>query len=157
MSQTQKTTAKEVGKFGIVGVINTGVDLGIFNILKFFFGLQAIIANIISVSAAIINSYVWNKNWTFRDKDKNISRQFIIFVVLSFGGLIINTGTLLFLTQVWTLPSLLAVKIVHSLKLNFIFSDNFVFFNFAKVTAILFSMIWNFLTYKKFVFKEREI
>jgi len=153
-NKAPEATAKEVGKFGIVGVINTAVDLGIFNLLKFLFGLSVIISNVVSVSAAIVNSYIWNKNWTFRDKEKNISRQFIFFVILSIGGLIINTGALLFLTQVWTFPSLLVIRVFHFLKLSFIFSDNFVFFNFAKVAAILFSMIWNFLTYKKFVFKK---
>lgn len=153
MAEEKKELTKQVGKFGIVGIINTLVDIGIFNVLKFIFGFATVTANIISVSAAIINSYVWNKNWTFHDKDKNVSKQFIIFVLLSIGGLIINTVVLLFLTQTWTLPSDLAVKITHFIKLNSIFSDNFVFFNFAKALAILFSMVWNFITYKKFAFK----
>lgn len=156
MAEEKKELTKQVGKFGIVGIINTLVDIGIFNVLKFVFGFTTVIANIISVSAAIVNSYVWNKRWTFHDKDKNISKQFIVFVVLSIGGLIINTIVLLFLTSNWTYPSDLAVKIVHFIKLNTVFSDNFVFFNFAKACAILFSMVWNFITYKKFAFKSEN-
>jgi len=154
MENEKKELTKQVGKFGIVGVINTFVDIGIFNFLKFIIGLSTVFANIISVSAAIVNSYIWNKKWTFRDKEKNVSKQFVVFVVLSLGGLIINTVVLMFLTQSFTYPSDLAVNIVHFLKLNSFFSDSFVFFNFAKITAILFSMVWDFITYKKFAFKE---
>ncbi|MDD3679101.1 MAG: GtrA family protein, partial [Patescibacteria group bacterium] len=52
----KKETVKQAGKFGIVGVSNTLIDFGVFNLLTAVFGVYVVIANLFSVSIAIINS-----------------------------------------------------------------------------------------------------
>ena len=64
----EKIDFRRFGKFGIVGLINTAVDW-----LAFWFLIEVIIieprfAQIISQSIAILNSYIMNKRWTFKDK-----------------------------------------------------------------------------------------
>lgn len=147
-------TAKQVGKFGIVGIINTLVDVIILNVLYLGFGVKKEVANVISVSVAIVNSYILNKSWTFKDKDKNVLKQFVIFVGLSLVGLVINTYILKFLSETWTAIPDLAVSVVHYLRLNGILSDEFMILNTAKAFAILASMVWNFISYKKWAFKH---
>ena len=53
-----KETVKQVGKFGVVGIMNTVIDFGVYNLLIFAFSFYAVYASIISVSIAIINSYI---------------------------------------------------------------------------------------------------
>lgn len=148
--------AKQVGKFGLVGIINTLLDLGILNILTRFFGVQKALANIISVSVAIINSYILNKTWTFKNKEKKWAQQFIIFVLLSLVGMAINTGILIFLTERWTTIPNFFYSIVEFLNIDKIFDKEFVVLNSAKVFAIAGSMVWNYITYKKFAFNDQE-
>jgi len=152
--QTQET-AKQVGKFGIVGIINTLVDLTILNVLNLVFGIHYAIANTISVSVAIVNSYILNKSWTFKDNDKHIIKQFAIFFILSLIGLLINNSVLILLKESLTFIPNFFVSVVHFLRLNSVFSDNFVALNSAKAFAILASMVWNFITYKKFAFNKK--
>lgn len=148
-------TIKEVGKFGSVGILNTVIDLGLFNILVFSLNMAPVSANVIAVGAAIINSYVWNKLWTFNDKNtKNVTSQAALFISLSLIGLVLNTSVLKLLTDIWIVPGNFALSIIRFINLDSVFSDQFVTVNFAKAWGLAVSMIWNFLTYKKFVFKK---
>ena len=60
----------QIVKFGIVGVLNTVVDFAILNFLMWAFkinsGTWMIVFNITAFSAAVINSYIWNRFWTFK-------------------------------------------------------------------------------------------
>src|SRR3990172_2879977 len=93
----------QISKFAVVGVLNTVIDLGIVNVMVLVFKLNPVMSNVVGVSAAITNSYILNKKWTFQDKGKNVAGQFGIFVLLSIIGLIINTSVFIFLFQKWTL------------------------------------------------------
>ena len=67
-------TKQQIGKFAIVGVINTLVDVVILNILVFLgftaafviLNQQFLAANIISVAVAMINSFILNKQWRLK-------------------------------------------------------------------------------------------
>lgn len=150
-----KETAVQAGKFSMVGILNTIIDLGIFNVLIFIFKMNPITANIFAVGAAIINSFFWNKFWTFKDKEtKHVVKEVALFISLSLIGMLLNTSVLKLLSEIWVAPGNLAVTIVHFIGLSSIFSDEFVFINFAKAWGLGVSMIWNFLAYKKIVFKK---
>lgn len=144
----------QISKFAVVGVLNTIIDIGIVNVLVLKVGLNPILSNVIGVSAAIINSYIFNKKWTFQDKGNNIAEQFGLFVTLSLIGLLINTSVFYFLFRVWTWPGNLAFSIVGFIKLDSTFGKEFVLLNFAKAWSLAFSMIWNFVAYKKWAFKS---
>lgn len=58
-------TLREFAKFALVGVLNTGVDVGIFFLLTHF-GTPYPLAQIISYTCGAANSYLLNKLWTFR-------------------------------------------------------------------------------------------
>jgi putative flippase GtrA len=55
-------------KFGLVGIVNTGVDFTLFLVLVKM-GLSPIPANIISFSVGAIISYLANSRFTFRATD----------------------------------------------------------------------------------------
>src|ERR1051325_11269490 len=51
--------------FGLVGVVNTGVDFCVFWIAAQEFGLPLVVANVISWTVAVSGSYVMNSMFTF--------------------------------------------------------------------------------------------
>ena len=53
--------ASQAGKFAIVGVLNTLVDIVTVNILTQLFGVQIVIAGLISGTVAMINSFIFYK------------------------------------------------------------------------------------------------
>lgn len=95
----------QMGKFGIVGSSNFFVDLGVFNLIIYFSGNQAsslffvlaitittwTIFKAISFLIASVNSYLWNKFWTFeRSKTEKISSEYIQFLIISLIGFLVN-------------------------------------------------------------------
>lgn len=140
-----KKLIKQFSKFVIVGGINTGIDFLILNLLIHLTGINSgpdlFLLNSTSFSIAVINSYFMNKRWTFQDKTKieQVPIKFSAFFIISVIGLVING---LILTSITTyIPAPLGLSAV-------------LWANIAKLMATGFSLIWNFIGYKLFVFKK---
>ncbi|MED4787000.1 GtrA family protein [Bacillus atrophaeus] len=71
---------KTLGRFCTVGVGNTLIDFGVFFLLTACH-VPYLPAQICSYSAGIINSYVWNRNWTFRVKRKADGKEIVRFLI----------------------------------------------------------------------------
>ena len=136
----------QLAKFGIIGVTNFIVDLGIFSLLIWMThiseGTTILLFKVASVSVAIINSYIWNKFWSFEEKrtDENVVRkQFFQFIAVSVVGLILNAGItyslITFLGDFTTIASATWATISSAI---------------ASVAVLS----WNFIGYKFFVFKR---
>ncbi|HSX47984.1 MAG TPA: GtrA family protein [Candidatus Nanoarchaeia archaeon] len=147
---------KRVGKFGIVGVINTVIDLGLYNILSgTSVGLSLIGANIISTTVAMIFSFFANQRYVFEAEGKSIWRQAIVFFpVTAIGLYVIQNGVIYFLTKSWTGPLDLGISIAHAIGVSHFLSDGFLFKNGAKAAATILSLCWNYIMYKKVVFRR---
>ena len=63
----------QLGKFMLVGTLNTFIDLWVLNFLMVFSGITSgwyfSLFKAISFSSAATNSYFWNKFWTFGKKE----------------------------------------------------------------------------------------
>jgi putative flippase GtrA len=136
---------RQFAKFVIVGGINTGIDFLVLNFLIFVTGitdsLELFLLNSVSFSIAVINSYFMNKHWTFQDKTKTEQEpvKFSQFFIISVIGLVING---LVLTSITTfIPPVFGLSAVF-------------WANIAKLMATGFSLIWNFIGYKTFVFNK---
>jgi dolichyl-phosphate beta-glucosyltransferase len=123
-------------KYSVVGVSGTVLDLAVLFALVESAHLDVLFAATISFLAAVINNYTWNKLWTFKDKSKNIRKQFIKFLIVSIIGLLL---TILFM---YLFVNLLSV-----------------WYMFAKALTSVVVLTWNFLGNKYWTFqiKEREI
>ena len=130
--------AGQVVRFGLVGVLNTLVDFGTFNLLAYVVGVPVLIAYPISVAAGIVNSFVWNKHWTFSAGDTGRwSREAAVFVAVSIGGLLINYAGFV--------------------VLHFLIGDTSqLVVNLEKLAASIVSMVWNFLGYRFFAFRAHR-
>ena len=52
-------------RFALVGVVNASVDFGVYSLMRFYFGLPLIVANLVSWTIAVSGSYVMNSKFTF--------------------------------------------------------------------------------------------
>lgn len=131
----------QIAKFGVVGVANTVIDFGVLNYLSavqhVFSGLALVPLNIISFTVAVINSYFWNKHWTFKTKEGKAGRQFVEFIIVSVIAIFINSGAVYLITLI---PP---VGVSEQVWLNI-----------SKLIATFLSLVWNFVGYKFVVFKD---
>ncbi len=80
----------ELTKFGIVGVVNTGLDFGLANALHVGLHTNQYLAKTVSVTIAATSSYFMNRYWTFRHRARTgIGREYALFFVLNGVGLLI--------------------------------------------------------------------
>ena len=126
-------------RFGIVGIINTGLDFGILFFLTLLFNLPRELANTISTTISFLFSFAANKNYTFKSTDKNTIQQFILFTVITLFSLwVIQNGIIYIMTPVF-------INIGYSEPVSLFIS---------KVTATIASLTWNYIFYSKLVFKN---
>jgi len=122
-------------KFGVVGLIGFVVDVGLFNLLRVGFAgeghfLQSPLgAKIASVSVAIVVNWIGNRYWTFREhRRKNVALEFVEYVSVSIGGMLIGLACLFISHYVLGFTSLIADNIssnVIGLGLGTIFRFGF--------------------------------
>lgn len=135
----------QIAKFGEIGLFNTFIDFGILNLLIGIFGETSgwyiALFNTFSFSFAVINSYFWNKHWTFKKEKGRADKEFFQFLVVSAIGWVINTG-IVFAGTNFISPILGA--------------SGGLWVNIMKIFATAASMIWNFIGYKFWAFKSSK-
>jgi len=133
----------QAGKNILVGILNASVDLAVLNLFIFFFsiaeGTPILVFKFLAFTAGAINSYFWNKFWTFEEKSEVRSSQFIKFYGVAFGGLLIHMATIFFTVNIIGAPC--GIKPI-------------IWANIANAVAIFLGFFWNFFGYKFLVFKK---
>lgn len=139
MEKLLKKHAEKV-RFVIVGVVNTVVDFVILLTLTSF-GVPPAIANYPSSTAAVVVSFIGNKNYTFKTKGARLKREITLFLVFTFFCTLILQPLTILLIQ-WALSPLgLDIVVVAFI---------------AKCFATLVTLIWNYYTYSRFVFIDNK-
>lgn len=147
----------ELIKYGIVGVMNTLITaVVIWLIMRFVYQVTAdedastkalSVSNFIGYVAGVINSFIWNRNWTFKSK-QNWKKEFLVFI-----------GAFL----VCYIPQLILVNVLNTyvnfpnIDFNLLGMD--IFINHAyicQLIGIVFFTGMNFLVNKYVTFRQRE-
>ena len=119
----------QIFNFGIVGVVATIIDFLFLYLFRDICHFHLVIANTLSFSISVIFNYFASMAFVFDvDKNKSKKRSFILFVIFSVIGLVLNDGIVYVVTEV--------VGIYYML---------------SKVIATIFVMVFNFITRKKFL------
>lgn len=127
-------------RFGVVGFSGLAVDLTVFHILRRIVGLGLTRSTILSAEVAIINNFLWNDIWTFRDISrwqkggKARLKRFLKFNVICLTGVILQT-----------------------LIVNFLFNVLHVNEYLAKLIAIAFVVMWNFWVNLKLSWRVTDV
>lgn len=118
------------GRFAVVGALNFGVDFASFLALFYVVGLPLIVANSVAVLLAATHSYVLNKLWTFRDPSRGLASlgRYGLFLLCQAVGLVLAN------LVIWALATLVPVPL-------------------AKLGSIAVTMLWNYWTAHRFVFR----
>lgn len=126
-------------KFCFVGGIAYVVDVGLFNLLRFGPGEllreRYVLAAVISVSVAVLVSWMLNRSWTFRGGTRHSRRrELIMFIAVNAGGMAIAVGCLWFSHEVLGYDSPLADNIAKN------------------VVGLVLGMAFRYLCYRYIVF-----
>jgi putative flippase GtrA len=115
-------------KFALVGVVNTSIDFIIYALLTHF-SLNYLVAQCISYSAGVLNSYMMNRKWTFELKGKGSKREFFTFIGVNLITLVMTTVLLTLFYKWMGIPLILSKLLVTviSVGINYIGSKTFVF------------------------------
>lgn len=137
-----KKESKTFAKYALVGASGAVLDIGGFAILTTSFSFNEYAAATLSIGLAIITNYSLNRLWTFKCEHPDILKQFIKFVIVSLGALVLNLmifGALLHLAA-----SNLGIE---SSDLPNTFSVS------AKIIATMLVAIYNFIVNRYWTFK----
>ena len=118
--------------YGIIGSFSSGLDFAIYTVLVQVLGVHYILANCISVVAGISTSFILNRNYNFKVKDKT-GRRFGIFLCVGITGLILS--------------NLILYTCINTFAMNKIVS---------KLLSIVLVVFFQFLVNKYFTFKPNE-
>ena len=118
-------------KFGIVGAIATLIDLAVLMVLKEFMKVDVLIASAAAFSVSVIANYILSMLFVFESGGNSKVKEFLVFVVLSIGGLLLNQFIMWIGTEIMSAYYLL-----------------------VKVFALLFVPMYNFITRKIFLEKK---
>jgi len=136
----------QFAKFILVGSLNFLIDMGILNFLIFYTGISAGLPQSafkgFSFIVAVLNSYIWNKFWTFRrSKTHSVRKEFIQFLIVSIVGFIINLVVdYLFVNMIHSFGGLPAKSWAQ----------------FSAMIAAIIALFWNFIGYKFIVFEVKQ-
>ncbi|HSU79537.1 MAG TPA: GtrA family protein [Candidatus Angelobacter sp.] len=131
-------------KFGAVGLTSGALDLGSLNLLLLIWPTSnhvlLVVFNTFAYALAVLNSYIWNSRFTFREGNSNTHGQKVAFIVQAIISLFISdgvlyVGTVLLSTTNW-FPRL-------------------VIYNIAKLLSMFLSSLASFFFMKFFVFRKK--
>ena len=79
-------------KYAIVGVANVAIDLVVYVVLLHA-GVWYVAAKSLSLGAATVNGYIFNRRWTFRAGDHE-NMKLVRYVTVQGTGLLVNLALL---------------------------------------------------------------
>lgn len=139
-----RTVFAQFAKFSVTGLLNYSVDLGILNSLILVTGNTSDFAligfRVISAAMAVSNSFGWNRWWTFakpQEERGSVISEYLKFIAASALGIAIN----------FTVYYIVVILIGPFGGLSI---ERWV--NVGAVLGSLVGLIFNFLSYKKYVF-----
>lgn len=141
-------------RFGIVGITSTAIDFVVLFTLVAL-GLPTLASNFVSTSVAMVFSFFANKSFTFKN-DTAGKKHFVYFALITLVGLWVIQPVIIVGVEWLSSPILTYNCITETLVSTFEpwFKSNYIVIFFAKCWATAASLVWNYLMYRKFVFKK---
>ena len=141
-------------RFGLVGMLNTMVDYGVFYVLISWANLHKSISQVIATGIAMCGSFLINRHWTFRKTGHGTVGEVVRFVLTNVASML----TAIAFTHLFY-DILHAERMVNSILTGMGISymvEGDMAVMACKFLATAFSLAVNFIGNKFWVFKSRE-
>lgn len=97
----------EIVRYVLAGACTTGVNIGVFSILRYQAGWGIQASNIVSVLAAIVFAFAVNKFFVFRQKEKGqIVKECICFIGMRGISLFVEVWGMYLFTECFRMPEM---------------------------------------------------
>jgi putative flippase GtrA len=96
MAHFSQSWFKQTAKFAVVGISNTLIDIGTYLFLTHFillFSQQLILAKSLSYSIGVINSFYWNRKWTFQS-EVGYAKGLLLYLLINLTSISVNIGVM---------------------------------------------------------------
>jgi putative flippase GtrA len=118
----------QMARFGVVGLINFGIDTGIFFLALATVTSSLVVANVLAWTVAVSSSYVMNSKFTFAEHSKQLNfGAYLAFAVTQIGGLVANTAVVLIAAPFMPLLAAKFLAVIAGFVVNFTLARLFVF------------------------------
>jgi putative flippase GtrA len=92
-----RSLVHEFTKFAVIGAAGVVITNAVYDLLYIHLGLGPVTSTTIATIVATIASYLGNRYWSFRDRQRTgVPREIVIFTVLNGIGLLIQDATVAF-------------------------------------------------------------
>lgn len=96
-------TVKQAIKYGVVGVSNTLITMAVIWVMMKLFGCREGLSNLTGYVAGLLNSFIWNKQWTFKESSTGWAKSAIRFGIAFAVCYIMQYGLVLVLNSQLTI------------------------------------------------------
>jgi putative flippase GtrA len=155
MRSIKQVTNFRAVRFTLSGAVNTAVNFTILNAAFYSLHLSKFVSIIIATACAIGVSFMLNRNYVFRDKDRPVKKLPRFVAVSVLGVFIIQNsvyGLCVLLLHNHEFGVIDAIQQLSSVHL----SSSFVDINFSNAIASFAVLFWNYNGYKLFVFNGKR-
>jgi putative flippase GtrA len=136
---TWRLIVKELGAFGVVGVLCFLLDVGLFQVLYVHVGTGAVTSKLLSTLVSMTVAYVGHRYWSFSHRARTgVRREYVLFAV-------INGATLLL--------GLLVVAVVRYP----LHQEHPLVLQAANIASIALGTVIRYLSYRRWVFPAHEV
>jgi putative flippase GtrA len=134
IQRTWRLLLKEISAFGVVGAVCFVLDVGLFQVLYVHFGVDAVLAKLISTLVSTTAAYFGHRHWSFSHRARTgLRREYALF--LAINGITLVLGLFI----VWLVRYPLGQESALVLQL-------------ANVGSIALGTVLRFLAYRRWVF-----
>jgi len=115
----------QIARYSAVGAFNTALDAGLYLLLTHWLGLSGlrILAKGISYGVGTLNSFHWNRSWTFRSSVA-ATTTFAPFLLVSIVALAVNAAAMDLFLELFAQHETPALIVATGLTLLWNFSVN---------------------------------
>ena len=145
-----KKTIRQVVQFAIVGVLNTLVDFAVFQVLNLTLG-WVYAAQVLGYTFGVVNSYLWNSNWTFREQRTRSLREIMLFIAVNLISMGVSLGVIWLCREVFGITNVWVASWMPTFLAGFLKGDTV-----CKLIATVIAIAVNYLGNRLFVFKGKE-
>jgi len=120
---------KQFMKFGMVGVLNTAISLGIYYAFVVINPTLYIIGNTVGFVVSVLNAYYWNNKYVFQKSEQGHLRTILKTFMVYGGTFVLSTILLYVMVEYLGISKIIApiINLIITIPLNFLINKFWAF------------------------------